>query len=142
MQLQIINAHTLLGFAKSENIIDIPCTSSKPINVMAITSVFLHLEPGYDLNTNDGNLDNHKGEIAQTNSILLSLPVDQKYNNMIKYTKKNSSKMWHSFSKCVKVLVSVSKVSVNVLYFQKPFFCRQLVLARSDSFLRTTTPNR
>jgi len=29
-----------------------------------------------------------------------------------------SSKMWHSFSKCVKVSVSVLKVSVNVLYFQ------------------------
>jgi hypothetical protein len=28
------------------------------------------------------------------------------------------SKMWHSFSKCVKVSVSVLKVSVNVLYFQ------------------------
>ena len=70
MKLQIINAHTLLGFSKSENIIDIPCTSSKPINVMAITNILLHLEAGYDLNINDGNLDNHKGDRAQSNSIL------------------------------------------------------------------------
>ena len=52
LQLQIINSHTLLGFSKSENIIEIPCTSSKPINVMAITNILLHLEPGYDLNIN------------------------------------------------------------------------------------------
>ena len=88
MQLQIINAHTLLGFSKTESIINIPCISSKPINVMAITNVFLHLEPGYDLSINDGNLDNHKGEIAQSNSIILSLPVDQNYNNMIVYKMK------------------------------------------------------
>ncbi len=81
MQLQIVNAHTLLEFSKSENIIELPCTSSKPINVMAITNIFLHIEPGYDLNINDGNLDNHKGEIAQSNYIILSLPVDQMYNN-------------------------------------------------------------
>jgi hypothetical protein len=45
----------------------------------------LHLEPGYDLNINDGNLDNHKGEIAQSKSIILSLPVNKMYNNMIVY---------------------------------------------------------
>ena len=85
LQLQIINSHTLLGFSKSENIIEIPCTSSKPINVMAITNIFLHLEPGYDLGLEDQNLDNHKGEIVQSNAILLSLPVDQNYNNSIVY---------------------------------------------------------
>ena len=85
LQLQIINAHTLLGFAKSENIINIPCISFKPINVMAITNIFLHLESGYDLNINDGNLDNHKGDRAQSNSILLSLPINQMYKNMIVY---------------------------------------------------------
>ncbi len=58
---------------------------AKPVNVMAITNVFLHLEPGYDLNINDGNLDNHKGEIVQSNSIILSLPVNQMYNNMVVY---------------------------------------------------------
>ncbi len=67
---------------------NISCTSSKPINVMCITNIFLHLESGYDLNANDDNLDNHKGEIAQSNSILLSLPVDQNYNNMIVYKMK------------------------------------------------------
>jgi hypothetical protein len=85
LQLEIINAHTLLGFSKSENIINIPCTSSKPVNVMAITNVFLHLEPGYDLGINDGNLDNHKSDKVQSNSIILSLPVNQMYNNMITY---------------------------------------------------------
>ncbi len=43
---------------------------------MAITNIFLHIEAGYDLNLNDGNLDNHKGDIAKSNSILLSLPVN------------------------------------------------------------------
>ena len=85
LQLEIINAHTLLGFSKSENIINIPCISSKPVNVMAITNVFLHLEPGYDLGINDGNLDNHKSDTVQSNSIILSLPVNQMYNNMITY---------------------------------------------------------
>ncbi len=94
MQLQIINAHTLLGFSKSINIIEIHCTSSKPINVMAITNVFLHLEPGYDLNINDGNLDNHKEEIAQSNSIILFLPVDQMYNNTISYNNEDGRNSW------------------------------------------------
>ena len=85
LQLQIINAHSLLGFSKSENIINIPCTSSKPVNVMAITNIFLHLEPGYDLNINDQNLDNHKSDTVQSNSIILSLPVNQMYNSMITY---------------------------------------------------------
>jgi hypothetical protein len=52
---------------------------------MAITNMFLHIEAGYDLNLNDRNLDNHKGDVAQSNSILLSLPVNQMYNNMIVY---------------------------------------------------------
>ncbi len=50
---------------------------------MAITNIYLHLEPDYDLNINAGNLDNHKdhtGEIAQSNSINLSLPVDPNYD--------------------------------------------------------------
>jgi hypothetical protein len=50
-----------------------------------VTDIFLHLEPGYDLGLEDQNLDNHKGDIAQSNAILLSLPVDQNYNNMIVY---------------------------------------------------------
>jgi hypothetical protein len=85
LQLQIINAHTLLGFSKTQDEINIPCKSSKPINMMAVTNIFLHLEPGYDLGLEDQNLDNHKGDIAQSNAILLSLPVDQNYNNMIVY---------------------------------------------------------
>jgi hypothetical protein len=95
LQLQIINAHTLLGFAKSENIINIPCKSSKPINVMSITNIFLHLEAGYDLNINDGNLDNHKGDRAQSNSILLSLPINQMYNNMIVYNNEDGGNSWY-----------------------------------------------
>jgi hypothetical protein len=95
VKLQIINAHTLLGFSKSENIIDIPCTSSKPINVMAITNIFLHLEAGYDLNINDGNLDNHKGDRAQSNSILLSLPINQMYNNMVTYSNEDGGNSWN-----------------------------------------------
>ncbi len=94
MQLEIINAHTLLGFSKSEHLLDIPCTSSKPINVMAITNIFLHLEPGYDLGLEDQNLDNHKGEIVQSNAILLSLPVDQNYYNMIKYSNEDGGNSW------------------------------------------------
>ena len=85
LQLEIINAHSLLGFSKEENLLEIPCTSSKPVNMMCITNVFLHLEPGYDLGLSDQNLDNHKGDTVQSNSILLSLPVDQNYNNMIVY---------------------------------------------------------
>ena len=85
LKLKIINAHTLLGFSKTQDEINIPCKSSKPINVMCITNIFLHLEPGYDLGLEDQNLDNHKGDIAQSNAILLSLPVDQNYNNMIVY---------------------------------------------------------
>ena len=60
LQLQIINAHSLLGFSKDEKLLDLPCVSSKPVNVMSITNVFLHLEPGYDLGLSDQNLDNHK----------------------------------------------------------------------------------
>jgi hypothetical protein len=55
LKLQIINAHTLLGFPKTENLIDLPSKSTKPINVMAITNIFLHIEAGYDLNINDRN---------------------------------------------------------------------------------------
>ena len=95
VKLQIINAHTLLGFSKSENIINIPCTSSKPINVMAITNIFLHLEADYDLNINDGNLDNHKGDRAQSNSILLSLPINQMYNNMVTYSNEDGGNSWY-----------------------------------------------
>lgn len=89
IQLEIINCHTLLGFHKSENILSLPCISSKPINVMAITNIFLHLETGYDLNLNDSNLDNHTSEIVKSNSIILSLPINQSYNNMITYTNDN-----------------------------------------------------
>jgi hypothetical protein len=31
--------------------------------MMAVTNIFLHLEPGYDLGLEDQNLDNHKGDI-------------------------------------------------------------------------------
>ncbi len=85
MQFEIINAHSLLGFPKSENLLEIPCISSKPVNHMAITNIFLHLEPGYDLNINDGYLDNHKSDTVQCNSIILSLPVNRMYNNMVTY---------------------------------------------------------
>jgi len=78
LKLQIINAHTLLGFSKTENLIDLPSKSTKPINVMAITNIFLHIEACYDLNINDSILDNHKGDVAQSNSIFLSLPVNQR----------------------------------------------------------------
>ena len=117
LQLQIINAHTLLGFSKSENLLDIPCTSSKPINVMAITNIFLHLEPGYDLGLEDQNLDNHKGEIAQSNAILLSLPVDQNYNNMIVYNNSDGGNSW--FFKCNRqeTITSLS-VSIRDQYYK------------------------
>jgi len=95
LKLQIINAHTLLGFSKTENLIDLPSKSTKPINVMAITNIFLHIEAGYDLNLNDGNLDNHKGDVAQSNSILLSLPVNQMYNNMIVYNNEDGGNSWY-----------------------------------------------
>ena len=95
LKLQIINSHTLLGFSKTENLIDLPCKSIKPINVMAITNIFLHIEAGYDLNLNDGNLDNHKGDVAQSNSILLSLPVNQMYNNMIVYNNEDGGNSWY-----------------------------------------------
>ncbi len=95
MQLQIINSHKSSGFSKSESIINIPCISSKPINVMAILNIFLHIEAGYDLNLNDGNLDNHKGDVAQSNSILLSLPVNQMYNNMIVSDNHDGGNNWY-----------------------------------------------
>jgi hypothetical protein len=53
LQLLFINAHTLLGFTKTENLIDLPCKSTKTVNVMCITNVVLHIEAGYDLNLND-----------------------------------------------------------------------------------------
>ena len=117
MQLEIINAHTLLGFSKTESIIILPCTSSKPVNVMAITNVFLHLEPGYDLNINDGNLDNHKGEIVQSNSIILSLPVNQMYNNMVVYNNEDGG---NSFMfKCNRQeTISSLCVSIRDQYYQ------------------------
>jgi hypothetical protein len=117
LQLQIINAHTLLGFSKTENIIEIPCKSSKPINVMSITNIFLHLEAGYDLNINDGNLDNHKGDRAQSNSILLSLPINQMYNNMIVYNNEDGG---NSFMfKCNRQeTISSLCVSIRDQYYQ------------------------
>ena len=90
MQLQIINAHSLLGFSREEKLLEIPCTSSKPVNIMAITNVFLHLEPGYDLGLSDHNMDNHKSDTVQSNSIILSLPVNKMYNNMIVYDNQDS----------------------------------------------------
>ena len=85
LQLQIINAHMLLGFSKNESLINLPYKSSKPINVMPITNVFLHLESGYDLGLADQNMDNHKSDTVQSISIILSLPENQTYNNMITY---------------------------------------------------------
>ena len=95
LQLQIINAHTLLGFSKTENLIEIPCKSSKPINVMSITNIFLHLESGYDLGLNDQNLDNHKSDIVQSNEIILSLPINQMYNNMITYNNEDAGNSFY-----------------------------------------------
>ena len=95
LQLQIINAHSLLGFSREVNLLEIPCTSSKPVNIMAITNVFLHLESGYDLNINDGNLDNHKSDTVQSNSIILSLPVNQMYNNMITYLNEDAGNSFY-----------------------------------------------
>ncbi len=40
LQLQIINAHSLLGFSREVNLLEIPCTSSKPINIMCILMYF------------------------------------------------------------------------------------------------------
>jgi hypothetical protein len=111
LQLQIINAHTLLGFSKTENVINIPCISFKPINVMAVTNIFLHLEPAYDLNINDGDLDNHKGEIAQSNSIILSLPVDQNYINMIVDKNEGGGNSW--YFKCNRQ-ETISSLSVSI----------------------------
>jgi hypothetical protein len=111
LQLQIINAHILLGFSKTENIIEIPCKSSKPINVMSITNIFLHLEAGYDLNINDGNLDNHKGDRAQSNSILLSLPINQMYNNMIVYNNEDGG---NSFMFKCNRQESITSLSVSI----------------------------
>ena len=84
--LQLINCHSLLGFNKTETIVNLPATSSIPINVMSITNLFLHLEPGFDLSINDGNLDNHTktGEI-QVNNIVCSIPVKEIYNGLIVY---------------------------------------------------------
>ncbi len=69
-----------MGFSKTEKLIDLPCKSTKPKNVLATTNIFCKFEAGYDLNLNDGSLDNHKGDVSQSNSILLPLPVNQMYN--------------------------------------------------------------
>jgi hypothetical protein len=111
LQLQIINAHILLGFSKTENLIQIPCKSSKPINVMSITNIFLHLEPGYDLGINDGNLDNHKSDKVQSNSIILSLPVNQMYNNMIVYNNEDGGNSF--IFKCNRQ-ESITSLSVSI----------------------------
>ena len=53
---------------------------------MGITNLFLHLEPGFDLSSNDDNLDNHNGnEIVKTNNIVCSIPIKEVYNGVISY---------------------------------------------------------
>ena len=90
LQLELVNCHPLLGFNRDETLLFIPCKSSISINVMSITNVFLHPESGYDLNINDGNMDNHNSDIVKSNSIILSLPVNKLYNNMIVYNNEDS----------------------------------------------------
>ncbi len=84
---------------------------------MAITNIFLLLEPGYDLGLEDQNLDNRKGEIVQSNAVLLSLPVDQNYNNMIVYKNEDGGSSW--FFKCNRQeTISSLSVSIRDQYYQ------------------------
>jgi hypothetical protein len=116
LQLQIINAHSLLGFSKDENIIRFTLYKFKTCKCYGITNVFLHLEPGYDLNINDGNLDNHKSDTVQSNSIILSLPVNQMYNNMITYLNEDGG---NSFMfKCNRQETISLCVSIRDQYYQ------------------------
>ena len=117
LQLQIINAHMLLGFSKNESLINLPYKSSKPINVMPITNVFLHLESGYDLGLADQNMDNHKSDTVQSNSIILSLPVNQTYNNMITYLNEDAGNSF--IFKCDRQeTISSLCVSIRDQYYQ------------------------
>ena len=52
---------------------------------MPLTNISLYLESGGYLNINDGNIDNHTNEVVKSDSIIASIPVNRKYNNMIVY---------------------------------------------------------
>ena len=95
IQIDIINAHGLLGFNRDKKIIELPCISEIPVNVMAITNIFLHLESGFDLRLNDGNLDNHSNKTVKSNAIILALPINQIYNNMIVYNNEDSGNSFY-----------------------------------------------
>ena len=84
---------------------------------MSITNIFLHLEPGYDLNLNDGNMDNHKSDTVQSNSIILSLPVNQMYNNMITYLNEDGGSSFYYRCNKQETITSLC-VSIRDQYYQ------------------------
>ena len=51
---------------------------------MPLTIIFLQLKSGGNLNVDDGNIDNHTGEVVKSNSFIASIPVNRMDNNMIK----------------------------------------------------------
>ena len=92
VSLKLINCHSLLGFRNNESLItilshDIPVSSSIPINVMSITNLFIHLDPGFDLSINENNFDNHSltDTTIKSNNIIFSIPVKECYNGVISY---------------------------------------------------------
>lgn len=90
--LELVNCHSLLGFRNNESLItilshNIPISSSIPINVMSITNLFIHLDPGFDLSINENNFDNHSltDTTIKSNNIIFSIPVKECYNGVISY---------------------------------------------------------
>ncbi len=69
------------------------------------------------MNVNDGNLDNHNGAIAQSNSILSSLQINQNYNNMIVYKNEDGGNSWYFKCNRKETITSLCG-SVRDLYYQ------------------------
>jgi len=98
LQLQIINAHSLLGFSRDKRLIPILLPhdeniySEQPINVISITNFFVHASG--DLYLNDDNFDNHKSSEITNNDIIFSMAIDKPFNHCLSY---NNSDGGNSF---------------------------------------------
>ena len=57
--------------------------SDQPINVISITSFFVHVSG--DLYLNDENYDNHNSSEVDNNNIIFSMAVDKPFNSCLSY---------------------------------------------------------
>jgi len=86
--LEMVNCQSLMGFRSNQSVVNLPTSSSIPINVMSITNLFIHLDAGFDLSINENNFDNHgmTDKTIKTNNIICAIPVRECYNGIISYT--------------------------------------------------------